>query len=113
MATIEQDRAEMRRVGLVPVPFHRQQLPCAGPDEPACIQALCVDCGSFSTEPSLTTPMQPAARFVVGTGWECVEFHGANVRDGAEQGKPYLVGVGLHPATQAASYAAERTEGGA
>jgi len=77
MTRENQDRAALRKAGLVAVPFHRQQRPCPGPDEPACIQALCVDCGSFSTAPSLTTPMQPAARFVVGKGWECVEFHGA------------------------------------
>lgn len=79
MASLDQERAALRRAGIVPITFQRSQLLCAGPDEPACIQALCVDCGSFSTAPSLTTLMQPPARFIVGSGWQCVEFHEATV----------------------------------
>jgi hypothetical protein len=92
MATLEQDRAAMRKAGLTAIPLDRQQRPCPGPDEPTCIQALCVDCGSFSTAPSLATPMQPAARFVRGNGWECVEFHAATVADCGETRKPAFLG---------------------
>lgn len=106
MATLDQDRAAMRRVGLVPIAFSRQPGPCAGPGEPACIQALCVDCGSFSTAPSLTTPMQPAARFIRGEGWECVEFHAADCEAHDATGKPCGIGGGVATSSAGAGLAA-------
>lgn len=87
--------AALQDKGIRPIPLNRDPRPCPGPDEPACIQALCIDCSNFSTEPSLTTPMQPAARCVLGLGWRCVEFHGANVQPGTDEGKPLPLGGGV------------------
>jgi hypothetical protein len=58
---------------------------------------ICHTCSNYS----LRRPdIEPAAVFVDGR-FDCAEWrgHGApNVRHGTDEGKPYLVGVELHPA---------------
>lgn len=107
MTRADQDRAAARRVGLVPVSFTQQPRPCAGPDEPACIQALCVDCSNFSTAPSLHTPMQPAARFSARmVMWQCGEFHAATVAGAGTTRKAADFGGEVAPSSAGAGLAA-------